>query len=58
MNMNEKEIEEKINEVEKQLGEKLTILNYDYYDKLLEIHKKLWDLLYFKINQQETFLLK
>jgi len=56
--MNEGEIREKIKEVEEKLKEKVTLLNYDYYDKLIDIHKKLWDLLYFKVNQEKTFLLK
>lgn len=56
--MNEEEIKEKIREVEEKLKEKVTLLNYDYYDKLLDILRKLWDLLYFKTNQEETFLLK
>ena len=56
--MNEKEIKEKIKEVEEQLEQEVNILNCDSYDKLLDVHKKLWDLLYFKINQEGTFLLK
>ena len=52
------EIRKKIKEVEEKLKMDLTMLNYDYYDKLLDIHKKLWDLLYFKINQEKNFLVK
>lgn len=51
-----------IKQLEKEIEEKLEVdvalLNYDYYDKLLDIHKKLWDLLYFKLNQEENFLVK
>ncbi len=57
--MKEKEIREKIEEVELQLKVvKISMVNYDYYDKLLDIHKKLWDLLYFKLNQEENFLVR
>lgn len=57
--MNEKEIKNRIMEVEQQLKTlKISMINYDYYDKLLDIHKKLWDYLYFKLNQEKTFLLK
>lgn len=57
--MEEKEIKQRINEVEEKLKVvELTLANYDFYDRLLDIHKKLWDLLYFKKNQEENFLLK
>ena len=57
--MNEKEIREKIKKVEEQLKAlEISVINFDYYNKLLDIHKKLWDLLYFKLNQEKTFLLK
>ncbi len=57
--MNEKDIREKLKKIEEKLVSlDITLINYDYYDKLLEIHKKLWDLLYFKLNQEKTFLLK
>ena len=56
--MNEKEIKKKIEEVEGQLKQKITMLNFDYYEGLLDIHNKLWDLLYFKKHQEKTFLKK
>lgn len=57
--MEEENIKKRIIEVEKKLETlELTLVNYDFYDKLLDIHKKLWDLLYFKKNQEQTFLLK
>ncbi len=57
--MNEKEIRNKIKKIEEQLAAiDITLINYDYYDKLLDIHRKLWDLLYFKLNEEKTFLLK
>ncbi len=56
--MKEEEIKKKIEEVEEKLKEDVTLLNYDYYDKLLDIHKKLWEMLYFKVNLEKTYLLK
>lgn len=56
--MNEQEIRKQIKNVEEKLKVDVALLNYDYYDKLLDIHKKLWDLLYFKLNQEKTFLVK
>ena len=56
--MNEQEIRDQIKDVEEKLKADIILLNYDYYDKLLDIHKKLWDLLYFKLNQEKTFLVK
>lgn len=31
---------------------------YDYYDKLLDIERKLWDLMYFQENQEKNWLVK
>ena len=56
--MNEEEIKAQIKEVEEKLKETVTVLNYDYFDRILDIHRKLWDLLYFKVNSEKTFLLK
>ena len=56
--MNEEEIKKQIKEVEEKLKETVTMLNYDYFDKLLDIHKKLWEMLYFKLNLEKTYLLK
>lgn len=57
--MKEEQIKQRIIEVEEKLEKlELTLANYDYYDKLLDIHKKLWELLYFKKNQEGTYLIK
>lgn len=57
--MNQQQIKEKIKEIEKEIEmTEVNPTNYDYYDNLLDIHKKLWDFLYFKKNQEETFLIK
>lgn len=56
--MDKEEILRKIKEIEISLKQTTTIINYDFHDKLLDMHKKLWDLLYFKINQEKTFLIK
>lgn len=56
--MNEQEIRTKIKDIEEKLKIDINATNFDYYLKLLEIHSKLWDLLYFKINQEKTFLIK
>jgi len=57
--MNEEQIKSKIEEVEKQLANVvISMLNFEYYDKLLDIRHKLTDFLYFKVNQEENFLKK
>ncbi len=57
--MNEEQIKKKIKEVEKLLEEtKINPTNYDYYNKLIDIHTKLWTFLYFKKNQEATYLVK
>ncbi len=56
--MDEKIIREKLKEVEKLLEVKINLVNYDFYCKLLDIHHKLWNLLYFEKNEKENFLVK
>ncbi len=56
--MNEKEIRDKIKEIEERLKIDINATNYEYYHTLLMIHTRLWDLLYFKTNQEENFLVK
>jgi len=56
--MNEEEIKNKIEEIREKLKVEVTCVNYDYYDKLLDIERKLWDLLYFKTNQEKNWLVK
>lgn len=52
-------IEKQIKKIEKLIVEtEITLLNYDFIDKLLDMHRKLWDLLYFKLNQEKDFLKK
>lgn len=52
-----KEIKKKIKEVEKQLIDtEINMASVEYYDKLLIIFHNLWDLLYFKLNQEKDFL--
>ena len=52
-------IKEKIKETERELQKsKINIATADCYARLIEIHKALYDLLYFKVNQEETFLIK
>lgn len=55
--MKKKIIRLKINEVEKLLEQPITIINYDFYKKLLEIHNDLWSMLYFEVNSKENFLI-
>lgn len=40
------------------LSTKVTMLNYDYFDKLIDIERKLWDMLYFIKNQEDNWLIK
>jgi len=55
----EKLIKERIKEIEKVIfTTKVNPTNYDYIDKCLDILRKLWDQLYFKVNQEKTYLLK
>ena len=55
--MNEEQLKQKIKEVERQLEiSEINMVTIDYYDKLLQILHALWDLLYFKTNQEKTFL--
>jgi hypothetical protein len=35
----------------------INITTANEYEKLLEIHSELWKLLYFKIHQEESYLL-
>jgi hypothetical protein len=51
-------IKKRIKQVEEELLKEVNPTNYDYYDKLLDIHRKLSDLLYFKVNLEKGFLLK
>lgn len=52
------EVCQKIEEVEKLIREfkKLTILNFEDFHRLLQIHEQLLDHLYFLDNQKETWL--
>lgn len=53
------EIKRQIKKIEKLIVEtEITLLNYDFIDKLLDIHQKLWGLLYFKLNEEKDFLRK
>lgn len=57
--MKEDQIKKKIEEIEKQIELcQINMVNAEYFDKLLEIHKKLWDFLYFKLNLEKTYLIK
>ncbi len=52
-----KELEKKLKQVEELLVHTNIDFNtYDFYDKLLSIHSKLLDLIYFDTNQREDFL--
>ncbi len=52
-------IRQKIQECEEELKKsKISMATSDGYIHLFEIHTELWKLLYFKLNQEETFLLK
>ncbi len=56
--MKEEIIKKKIEEVDELLNQEITVINYDFYDKLLIIRESLWRLLYFEINERENFLIK
>jgi hypothetical protein len=57
--MNETQIRDKIKEVEKELVKvKISLAVAGDYFRLVELHRALWDLLYFKVNQEENCLLK
>lgn len=50
-----KKIKEAEDEIEKN---KITLATADSYLRLIDIHKSLWEILYFKLNQEESYLLK
>ena len=58
------EIKKKVEEVRSLIiSTEINPTTYDYYDKLLDIERKLWDLMYFKQkyfkqNQEENWLRK
>ena len=53
------EVKEKIQEIRKiMLETKVTMLNYEFIDKLLDIERKLWDLMFFIKNQEKNWLIK
>ncbi|KKL94986.1 hypothetical protein LCGC14_1859110 [marine sediment metagenome] len=55
--MDIKDTRKKIREIEDQLkSTKINMVSAEYYEKLLHIHSELWLLLYFKINQEKTYL--
>jgi len=57
--MKQEEIKKKIEEVrEKIISTEVDLVNYDYLDKLLDIEVKLWNMLYFHVNQEKGYLLK
>jgi len=57
--MNEKQIKERIEQIESIIEKtEVTILNYDFVIRLMELHHLLWDFLYFKVNQEKDFLKK
>ena len=59
MKETEKELRKKIEEVEGIiLNTKINYSNHDYIDKCLDILRKLWEQLYFKVNQEKNYLLK
>jgi len=59
MTIQEKDIRKKIEEVEEELKKiKITLVTAEAYRALIGIHKDLWELLYFKLNQEESYLLK
>jgi len=59
MTIQEKDIRKKIEEVEEELKKiKITLVTTEAYRELIGIHKELWELLYFKLNQEENYLLK
>jgi hypothetical protein len=52
-------IKEKIKECEKQIEKNtINITTANEYMKLLEIRTELYNYLYFKLHQEETFLIK
>lgn len=52
-------IKKKIQETEQELEKnKITLATANEYEKLLEIYHELWELLYFKLHQEESYLLK
>ncbi len=58
MKKDETWIRKKIKECENELEKnKITLATADSYTKLLELHTELWKLLYFKVHQEESFLL-
>ncbi len=52
------EIKKKIEEVDELLKMEITLINYDYYDKLLNIQENLWKLLYFELNEKKNYLIR
>lgn len=52
-------IKQKIKECEAEMEKnKITLATADSYLHLIDIHKSLFELLYFKLNQEEGYLLK
>ena len=57
--MNEKEVRQKIKEVEKEIEKnKVTMATAESFLRLIDVHKSLWEFLYFKLNQEENYLKK
>lgn len=55
----EEQLKKKIKEIEAIiLTTKINPTNYDFIDKCLDILRKLWDQLYFKIHQEKNYLIK
>lgn len=53
------DIKKKIEEVRKIItSTEINPTTFDYYDKLLDIERKLWDMMYFKENQEKNWLVK
>lgn len=57
--MTPKEIKKKIDEIRKSiLGVEINPTTCEYYETLLDIERKLWDMMYFIENQEKNWLVK
>ena len=51
------QIRKKIKEVEHQLEiTEVNMVSVEYYKELLQTHQELWNLLYFKLHEEKTYL--